>query len=134
MATRHIFAVKRPDQLDGENLKEEIRQATGLRVADITNRPHAGMLEIALAGGYPAAELEAFEAQIRTIVSQHKGVTAAQVQHLTKREAGQKRRQALADKVVGGEDLTEAEVREAVKLWLLQEAEPVRRFDKRVKT
>lgn len=134
MATRHIFSAKAPVQLNGKNLEEEIQEATGLRVADIVNRPHAGTIEISLAGGHSAADLEAYEAQIRRIVAEHKGVTEQQVKDNMKRQEAQGRRRVLADKVAVGEPLTDEEVREAVTLWLLQEAEPVRRFDKRIKT
>lgn len=139
MPTRHLLTAPIPGprdadvgtRLHGSNLEEEIRQATGLRTVDVTLV--GDIIQVAIAGERPANEVEELERTIKAVVREHRGMTADQVADHTKRREAGERRKALADKVAVGETLTDEEVREAVSLWLLQEAEPIRRFDHRGK-
>jgi hypothetical protein len=137
MANRHLFNAPIPGSKDldvgarlhGDNLEEEIRDATGLRAVEVTLVGES--LQVAIAGERPAGELEDLEKQIKGVIRKHRGMTEDQVQDLTKREGGRKRLKQLGAKVAGGEELTEDEVWEAVSMWLLSEADPMRRFGRR---
>jgi hypothetical protein len=107
MANRHLFNAPIPGakdldigaRLHGDNLEEEIRDATGLRAVEVTLVGES--LQVAIAGERPAGELEDLEKQIKGVIRKHRGMTEDQVQDLTKREGGRKRLKQLGAKVAG---------------------------------
>lgn len=123
MPKRVNITAPAPAAIHGDNLAEEIRKQTGLQAVDVTLV--GDVVQVAISGERPSGETEELTKQIRRVVGRHKGRTPQQAELSarilevvgTPSKLGTLDR--LADKVAAGEDLTQDEINEAVKAWLL---------------